>query len=91
MPPWWPEFAPAGLGIVEIVGQVAILDEPVAAVFDLQPDIPTLDVEVLQRHMGDADGRNAHALVVLRIALTPITQAPAPSTITFEALITIGP
>ena len=62
-------LAPAGLGIVVVVGEVAILDQPLAAVLDLQPDAEALDVEVLERHAGDAVGGHAVAGVVLGIAL----------------------
>ena len=62
------EFAPARLGIVEVVGKVAIFHEPMAAVFDFQPDVPALGVKVLQRHAGHAHGRDARVFVVLRVA-----------------------
>ena len=62
-------FLPSRLGKVEVVGEVAVLHQPLAALFDLQADVPALGVEVLQGDVGDALGRDAHAFEVFRIAL----------------------
>ena len=74
------EFSPACLRIVKVVGEVAVLDGPMAAVFDFQSDVPALGIDVPERHVRDAVSRDAHAFEVLRIALTGADH-PCPATV----------
>ncbi len=73
-------LAPGQQGSVEVVGEVAALDQPLAAVLDLQTDVEAPDVDVLQRHAGDALGRDTDAFVVLGVAL-PRANHPGPAAV----------
>ncbi len=61
-------LAPAELGVVEVVGEVAAFDGPAFGVVDAEGRFEAADFDVEELDVGDAGGGDADPFVVLRAA-----------------------